>query len=533
VGCVLLIGCANVANLLLSRSVGRRREMSTRQALGATRWRIARQLLAESLVLSCAGALAGLFVFTTLKTLATSLLADRVMLAEQIQWDWTVLLFLLSITAISGLLCGLAPLAQAQASGWSNRVQTETRLSRRLRQTLVVAETALAVMLVSGAGLLIRTVARLQSVDVGFETQHLLTISMDLTTGPLRSRGSSAQFLEDALPRLAGLPGVRVAAATTALPFETGLASQAITRHDRVPETSADSPQAIQIAVTPGYFAAMGMSIKAGRNLAETDSREARLVALVNETAARRYWPGEDPVGERFAIGSRERFGSFRQVRPGEIEWREIVGVVSDVRSAGQHAPIEPEVYYSYKQFPVYSPTLVLRTASDPTGLAAAVRREIQAVNPAALILQLRPMEQVAAEAIASPRLRAAVAGIFSLAALALGMLGVYGVMSYTVSQRTHEIGIRMALGAQAGQVSGMVVGGALKLTAAGVAIGLGVSMLASRWMSTLLFGVQPADPITIAATCLLLALSAAAASYLPARRAAKVDPATALKATL
>ena len=274
----------------------------------------------------------------------------------------------------------------------------------------------------------------------------------------------------------------------------------------------------------------MGMSIRAGRNLAETDMADGNLVALVNETAARRYWPGEDPIGKRFAIGSRERFGSFRQVAPGQVEWREIVGVVSDIRSAGQSAPVEPEVYHCYKQFPIYGPSLVVRTQGDPAALAGAIRREIRTVNPSALVTRVRTMDEVATEAIASPRLRAAVAGVFSLVALALGMLGVYGVMSYTVAQRTHEIGIRMALGARAEQVSGMVVARALKLTAAGLALGLAAAMGAARWISALLFGVQPADPLTIGATCLLLAAAAAAASYLPARRAARVDPATALR---
>jgi putative ABC transport system permease protein len=529
-GCVLLIGCANVANLLLARGIGRRREMLTREALGATPWRIMRQLLTEGIVLSGAGAVAGLWFSLALLPVVRRLLQERVSLAEQAVMDWNVWLFAAALSAVCGLLCTLAPLADWRRAAGSDRSHTTSVFHTRLRNALVVGEIAAAVMLVTVAGLLIRTVDRLGAVDMGFRTEHLLTLSTDVTTGPLRTRGASARFVDEAVARIGGLPGVRSVAATTALPFEAAPASQAITREGVAARAAADSPQVIQIAVTPSYFATMGMALKAGRLLTENDRAEGTLVAVLNETAARRYWPGEDPIGKRFAVGSRERFGSFRRPPPGGVEWREIVGVVQDIRSGGQRAPVEPEVYYSHKQFPIYSPTLVVRTAGQPGTLAGAARQAIEGAHRNAIITAVRTMDTVAAEAIGDSTMRAVVAGAFSLVAVALGMLGVYGVMAYTVAQRSREIGIRMALGARESQAAGMVVRQAMLLTAAGVVLGLALATMAARLIATFLFGVGTSDPLTLAGTCAVLALGAVAASYVPARRAARVDPTVALR---
>jgi predicted permease len=529
-GCVLLIGCANVANLLLAKTIGRRRELITREALGATSWRIARQLLAEGLVLSGAGALSGLWLSIATLPLARTLAQRHVPIAEQAAADWTVWLFAAGAAAVCGLLCSLAPLADWRRAAGGSRTHTDSRFQGRLRNALVVGEIAAAVMLATVAGLLIRTVERLGAVDVGFRTEHLLTLETDTTTGPLRARGASARFVADALARIEVLPGVRSAAATTVLPFEAGPASQAITREGDAARPAADSPQVIQIAVTPRYFDVMGMKLRAGRLPAETDRAEGKLVAVLNETAARRYWPGEDPIGKRFAVGSRERFGSFRQVADGEIEWREIVGIVADVRTGGQRAGIEPEVYYGYQQFPIYGPILVVRTAVDPGSLAAPARQAIESANRSVVVTGVRTMEAVASDAIGDSTLRAGVAGAFSAIAVALGMLGVYGVMAYTVARRAREIGIRMALGARESQAAGMVVRQALTLTGLGLGLGLALAIGAARSISTFLFGVGTSDPLTIAATCVLLALGAVAASYVPARRAARVDPATVLR---
>jgi len=284
--------------------------------------------------------------------------------------------------------------------------------------------------------------------------------------------------------------------------------------------------------VTPGYFSTLSVAITRGRSFTESDVADGKLVAILNETAARRYWPGEDPVGKRFAIGSRERFGSFRAPPrgPDDIEWREIVGVVGDIRSAGFAAQVQPEVFYNYKQFPLYDPKLVVKSGGNPAALAAAVRREVALVNNRAVITRVRTMEEVAAESIREPRLRAAVIGLFSLLALVLGIVGIYGVMSYTVARRTQEIGIRMALGARRIQVSWMIVVETLRLTAAGIAIGLAGAAAGGSAIASLLFGVEPSDAPTLGGTCLVLVVSALSAGYLPARKAMRVDPAAALR---
>jgi predicted permease len=530
VGCILLIGCANVANLLLSRGVARRQEMLTRMALGATRWRLARQATAEALFLTVLGAVAGVAAASWVQGLLVRALQPRAPLAEGAQMDWAVLGFAVLLAMACGVACGLAPLAEWRTADWSRRGQTEGGASKRLREFLVVGEVALALSLVASAGLLARTVAKLQSVELGFRFDRILAVSLDLGTRPLRGRGNAARFVEELMPRVAALPGVRAAAATNALPLENGRAGQAITREGRPALPAADSPQVVQRAVTPGYFTAMGIPLRKGRLFTEADTGDGNLVAIVNETAARRYWPGEDPVGTRFAVGSLERFGSFRRPPPGGVELREIVGVVADVRTAGFAAEVQPEVYYSYKQYPLYDVRLLVWAAVDPTTLAPVIRREAAAVNPRAVVARVRTMEEVAAASLAEPRQRAALVGVFSALALGLGMLGIYSVMSYTVARRTKEIGIRVALGAQPGDVLRLVVGQALRLAAAGVIVGLAGAVAAGRWISGLLFGVQPGDPATLAGTCLLLAGAAVAASYRPARHAARVDPAVALR---
>jgi putative ABC transport system permease protein len=529
--CVLVIGCANVANLLLSRGVGRRREVLTRVALGATRWRLARQLLSESVLLGAFGASAGLLLSLWGQHLLASAMSGRVPLIDGTRLDWVVLAFCVVLTLVVCTVCGLVPLIDWRAVDWNARGQSEGPSSRRIRHTLVVGEVALAVTVVASAGLLLRTVANLRAVEVGFETGRTLVVSTDLTTSSLRQRGSAARFVQDLIPRIAALPGVRGAAASTGVPFEGRPAGQAITRYGDPVRAAAASPQVVHTAVTPGYFSVMGISLTQGRLVTDDDRADGALVAVINTTAARRYWPGENPLGKRFAVGSAERFGSFRAVKPGEIEWRQIVGVVTDIRSGGFAADVQPEVYYGYQQFPLYDPALVVRTAGEPAPLMAHIRREIQAVNSQAVITNVRTLEDVANESIADPRLRAMLGTIFSVLALGLGMLGIYGVTSYTVEQRTREIGIRVALGARRRQVATMIMTGALRLAAIGAGLGIAGAYLVARWISSLFFGVSASDPSTLAAACLLLLAAAAVATAYPARRALRVDPANALRA--
>jgi putative ABC transport system permease protein len=531
VACVLIIGCANVANLLLSRGVRRRPEVLTRLALGATRWRLARQLLAESLMLGGLGATLGLLLSLWGHDLLASAVEKRLPFVDGPRMDSAVLAFSIVLTLVVSVVCGLIPLADWRSVDWNVRGQSESRSSQRIRHALVVGEVALAVAVVASAGLFLRSLANLRAVDVGFETARTLVVATDLTTSPLRQRGSSAAFVRDIIPRVAALPGVRSVAVSTGVPFEGGLATQAITRYGDPVKPAAASPQVVQTAVTPGYFSVMGIVLTEGRFFTEDDRADGHLAAIINITAARRYWPGESPIGKRFAIGSSERFGSFRAVKPGEVEWREIVGVVSDIRSRGFAADVQPEVYHSYKQFPLYDPSLVIRTAGEPASLMPAIRGEIQAVNTQAVITKVRTLEEVADESIADARLRATLSTIFSAFALGLGMLGIYAVMSYTVAQRTREIGIRVALGARRHQVAGMIMAKALRLAAAGVVLGLAGASLVGRWISSLFFGVSASDPFTLGAASLLLLTAAALATAYPTRRALTVDPAEALRA--
>jgi putative ABC transport system permease protein len=530
VGCILLIGCANVANLLLSRAVGRHREVLTRVALGATRWGIARQLLCESLLLAVPGAVLGVAASMWGQGLIATAMRERVTLIERTQLDWAVLGFAIVLTLATTAVCGLAPLVDWRSVGWSTRSQTESRASRRTRQALVVGEVALAVGLVAIAGLFLRTVGKLRGVDVGFDTGQTLVVSTDLTTSRLRERGSAARFIAAATPRLSALPGVRVVGAATGVPLEGGPATQAITRQDRPALDAASSPQVVQTAVTRDYFRAMNMTLLRGRLFTDDDRADGLLVAIVNDTAARRYWPGEDPIGKRFAVGSRERFGSFRAVQPGEIEWREIVGVVSDVRSAGFASEVQPEVYHHYTQYPLYDPSLIVRATEDPTALVAAIRREIEAVNPNVVITRVRSLEAIADQSIEDPRLRATIAVLFSGLALLLGMLGVYGVTSHMVAQQTREIGVRIALGAEPASIARMVVVRALRPVALGVVLGLGVAWAAGRLVASLLFGVTPADGLTLLVTCLLLIGAGLVASVWPTRLALRIQPIAALR---
>ena len=529
--CVLIIGCANVANLLLSRGVGRRREVLTRLALGATRWRLARQLLSESLLLGAFGASLGLLLSLWGQYLLASAMADRLPLIDATHLDGVVLAFCVVLTLVVCTVCGLIPLIDWRAVDWNVRGQSESRSSRRIRHALVVGEVALAVTVVASTGLLLKTVANLRAVEVGFETARTLVVSTDLTTSSLRERGSAARFVQNIIPRITALPGVQGAAASTGVPFEGGPAGQAITRYGDPVRAAVSSPQVVQTAVTPDYFRVMGIALTQGRLLTEDDRADGVLVAVINATAARRYWPGDNPIGKRFALGSRERFGSFRAVKPGEVEWREIVGVVTDIRSGGFAIDVQPEVYYGYKQFPLYDPALVVRTAGEPAPLIADIRREIQAANSQAVITNVRTLEDVADDSIADPRLRAMLATIFSALALGLGMLGIYGVTSYTVEQRTREIGIRVALGARRRQVATMIMAKALRLAGLGAGLGIAGAYLVARWISSLFFGVNASDPFTLAAACLLLLAAAAVATAYPTRRALRVDPADALRA--
>ncbi len=530
VGLVLLIACANVANLLLSRGISREKEMWTRHALGASVWQIARQLIAESLVLCLFGTGAGLLVALWAQAALVKAFVDRIPIIATTRIDGSVLAFAALITVLCAAACGLAPLMLWSKADWSHRGQTESSSSKRLRNLLVVGELALSLTLVTGAGLLGRTVLKLSEVDFGVREEGVLAVSTDFNTDGLRERDTKIKFLDELIPRLEALPGAVMAAATTTLPMDP-VNFDTLTPEGRPFRTKTNSPRIVQAVVTPDYFQLMGIPLKRGRGFNGSDTAESTLVAILSEAAARRYWPGEDPVGRRFAVGSSDRFGWFRSP-PDQFgpEWREIVGVVGDVRSGGFASEVLPVVYYGHRQASVNGPIILVRTVGDPLSLAAAVRTEIKTLNGRVVVTDVRNMKQVVSGTVSEPRTRASLVGLFAGLALLLGMLGIYGVASHTVSQRTQEIGIRMALGARGPEVARMVIGGALRLSMIGVALGILASMAMARALAGLLFGIQPLDPLTFIVACGFLMAAAVVASYFPARRAMRIDPAIALR---
>jgi predicted permease len=465
-------------------------------------------------------------------------MAGNVPLVAEARIDLGVLAFTIAITLAAACLCGLAPGVQL-ASGsvrsiLQGRVRSHTEAPRGslLRRALMAGEVALAVALVATAGLLIRSLMQLQRVDPGFRTENVLAMSFDFTAGPFRGPGNQQPYFHELMMRIASLPGVRMVGAVSEVPLSRRrMPDQPVTLEGRPVRSASESPQVITRAVTPAYFPIMGIPLKKGRLFTEGDAGDGKLVAIVNETAARRYWPGADPIGKNLAMGSLERFGYFRvPPAPGQAEWREIVGVIGDVRGSALDLPPQPEVFYSYRQYPWYGPTLLVRTGGDPLPLAAAIRREATTLNSRAVVTDVTSMQQIAADSIAQPRFRAGLIGLFAALAMLLGMLGIYSVMSYATTQRTQEIGIRMALGATTLDAVWLVVGQAMRATGIGLVLGIVAALIFARWMSSLLYGVGSADPVTLAGTCLVFGGAALVASYIPARRAAGVDPSVALR---
>jgi len=531
VGFVLLIACANVANLLLSRGLSRAKEMQIRNALGASVGQVARQLLAESLVLCVCGTAGGLLLALWAQAALVKAFVDRIPIIGNTRIDGSVLAFTALITILSAAACGLAPLVHWRAADWRQRGQTEGSGSKRLRNLLVVGELALSLTLVAGAGLLVRTVLKLSEVNFGVRTEGVLAVSTDFNTDGLHQREEKVKFMDELMPRLERLPGVAMAAATTTLPMDP-VNFDTISPEGRPIRTRTESPRIVQEGVTPDYFQLMGIPLKKGRGFNGSDTAESTLVAIVSEETARRYWPGQDPVGKRFVIGSLDRLSGFLRApqNPPGPEWREIVGVVGDVRSSGFGAEVLPVVYYPHRQFAIYGPTILVRTPRDPLSLGSTVRNEINALHNRGVVTNVRSMDQVVSDTVSEPRTRASLVGLFAGLALLLGMLGIYGVASHTVTQRTQEIGIRMALGARGPEVARMVIGGALRLSTIGAVVGLLASAAMARMLAGLLFGIQPLDPVTLIASCGFLMAAAVAASYFPARRAMRIDPAIALR---
>ena len=526
VGFVLLIACVNVANLLLARASARRKEISIRSALGAGRWRIMRQLITESLVLGAAGGALGLVMSVWGLELLLSAVPVEFPFWMKFNLDGRVLAFTAGVSLLTGIVFGAAPALQASKVDLNEALKEGGRSAavgagrHRLRALLVVAEVALSLVLLVGAGLMMRSFLRLQNVKPGLNPENVLTMIVSLPRAKYQEPERQVAFFEQLLERVKSLPGVEGAAAVSNLPLSGSRWGRSLTVEGRSVLSVGEAPMINHCVVTPGYFRSMGIPILTGRDVADEDAKDSPKVTVIDERLAREYWPDESPLGKRI------RFGPPESNEP----WFTIVGVAGEVRHERLDAQTRKTVYVPYRQIPVGGMTLTVRTATDPLSLTAAIRGQVRGLDPDQPVASVRTMEEVVFSTVWQPRLYAILFAVFAAVALALASVGIYGVMSYAVSQRTHEIGIRMALGAQAADVLKMVLGQGLVLVLVGVVTGLGAAFALTRLMASLLYGVSATDPTTFAAIALLLLCVALLACYVPARRAMKVDPMVALR---
>jgi putative ABC transport system permease protein len=528
---VLLIACVNVAHLLLARAGAREKEIAVRTALGASGGRLVRQLLTESVLLAVISGFFGLLLAYWGTRILAKMTPAALAQTGDVPIDWRVLAFTLGVSVITGLVFGMAP---ALASSRSNlnlilrsggRGGTGSRTRSRVRDVLLICEVASSAALLIGAGLLIRSLVRLQEVNPGFRADHVL--SMQIALPPARYPGLKVGiFYDRLLSRVAQLPGVQAAGVCRFLPLSGSDASTNFQIEGEARLSAADQPRAKFRTASGEYFVALGIPLLAGRLFDSRDNQHTPKVVIINRTAARRYWPNDDPIGKRI-------LSSFD-----DDQWSTIIGVVGDVKHAGLDAETNPENYYHYLQIPPEAMNfaestmaLVIRTSGDPAAMTASIRRELRTLDPSQPVFDVHTMQDRLYGSVAQPRFRTFLISGFAALALVLAALGLYGVVAYSVSQRTTELGIRTALGAQPGSILKLVVFRAVGLAAIGLGIGVAVSVASSRMISRFLFGVGAADPITLAGTCLIILLVALAASLVPAWRAAKVDPAIALRA--
>jgi putative ABC transport system permease protein len=541
VGFVLLIACANIANLLLARAGARQKEMAIRAAMGAGRWRIARQLLTESVLLALIGGTLGLLIARWGIELILYISPNAIPRSREISLDWRVLAFTVGVAFVTGILFGLVPALQASIVDVHETLKETGRgVSRRhwLRSSLVVVEVATTLVLLIGAGLMIRSFSRLQSVNPGFSYEHLTSFTISVPQKKYPTEEQRGQFFTRLLENIRGLPGVEAVAAASGLPlgnngWQTGFIvdGKPIPPRDQTPLMEA-------CLVTPDYFSTMNIPLQRGRYFNDRDDRSwiagrdlSKLnegergiagvnVIVIDEEFARRYWPGEDAVGKRVRLGNRP-----------EAPLLTVVGVVGRVKMEGLSQDSKRvQGYFSFAQMPFSGMTVIAKGTSDPNQLVASMRQQVRNVDPDQPIYNVRTMNEIRSDSVAPERLNLTLLTIFAGIALVLAIVGIYGVMSYSVTQRTHEIGIRMAIGARPRDVFRMVIGHGMMLTLIGVAFGLVGAFRLTRLMATMLFGVEPTDPATFAVIAILLTLVALLACYLPSRRATKVDPVISLR---
>jgi putative ABC transport system permease protein len=530
VGVILLMVCTNVANLFLARGMDRARELALRQSLGASRRAIARQLLVEAFVLTAVGAVLGLLGAAFGIDLVSRSQELGLPRASQIALDGRVLVFTTAVSIVAGLLFGAAPALQAAtvrpfSALHQGRGGDDSGKPARARGVLAIAQCALALLLLSSAALLGRSTLRLLNVDPGFDPENLFTARLWLPqpnlpeSGPYFEHGARVRLFQSILERLAAIPGIESASAASLLPLD---GDRPLARLEIEGRSNDDGelPSALHSRVSPGYFDAMRIPLVRGRGFSDEDRAGASPVAMVSETLARRYFPGEDPIGRRIRPVS--RFGSQ--------DWRTIVGIASDVRVEALDTDPRPLVFLPLYQESNLAVAFLVRTRGFPAGLAEEVAGAVRATDADLPVYAPRSMDDVVLAGVRERRLAAALTASFALVALALALLGIYGVTSYGVRRRTREMGIRMALGAETREILRLVVGGGMTLTLKGIALGLPAALAAGRSLRSLLFQVSPMDPLSFGAIALLLAATAFVASYVPARRAARLDPLIALR---
>jgi putative ABC transport system permease protein len=517
---VLLIACANMANLLLARTTARARELSVRSAIGAARWRLVRQLITEGVVLGVAGGAAGV----ALAVLAQSAV-DRIRPAGMPAMpmnvlDAPILLFALATTTIAAVVFSLAPALSGTRADVANALRAGTRGATtrggRLRSSLVVAEVALAILLLTGAGVMIRTVLALRAADTGFEANGVLTLQASMRPREFSTVQQKWRFYQEAMQRLRTLPGVTAVSAVRPLPLE-GIAFS-----DRAEVEGRDG--VIQVdshVVLPEYFVAMRVRRASGRDFDAADITQKRAVVVVDEPFARTAWPGEDPIGRRIRIRGGAREGG----------WAEVIGVMAHVQSGGLRGPGRPQLYLPYHAFALHDLAVVIRTAGNPNVLADSAKRAVEGIGGQRPVHQVRPMTWYVDKAMADARFVVTLLGAFAALALALAAVGIYGVIAVATAQRTREFGVRLALGADPAAILTAVLREGLTWTIAGIAAGTIASLVMVRYLDTLVYGVRARDPLTLVAVSLVLAAAAATACYLPARRAARLEPSVALRA--
>ncbi len=527
---VLLIACGNIASLLLARATSRHKELAVRAALGAGRWRMVRQLLTESILLALVGAACGLLLARLIMTPLLNLASRTIPPVGKIGLDGGVLGFTVIVALLAGIFFGLAPALQMAkvdirpALSDASRGTTGGANRHRVRNILVVTQVALAIVLLIGAGLLIRSFSRLEDVQPGFQPSNLLVVDFPLSPKVYAQSSQRMGFFDRIIERARSLPGMTSAGGALVLPVTGNGAAIHFNIQGRPPKSAADYIIIGYRPVTPGYLETLRVQLLQGRLIRDSDTERSPYVAVVNETMAKEYFPGESPLGKRVQPGA---------LPTNEIPWMEIVGVVADVKQS-LASEAGAEMYVPYRQMdsilPIFTMSLVMRTAGDPHTEVSALRSAVHDLNPNQPLVKIRTMDENIATSVSDSHFRTVLLGIFAASALLLSLIGLYGLIAYSVAQRTSEIGVRLALGAQRNDIFKMVIGQGLKLVLIGVAVGLAGALALSRLLKQFLYGVVPSDPATFIGVAVILTAVAAVACWIPARRATRVDPMVALR---